>query len=408
MLCAAVGSRVIVSLIHLEFGLQWVPGLPGPTIWNDFTGLYVPDLKYLAAGFMLYRDIDTQSPPLFLYSSLPFYDLGGGNAAWIPIAMADAFTAPVIYQIVRRFSIEKVALIAGLGYAFSPLAIVNEGYMWMNPQPMTLFLLLSILLLKESRPVLAAVTVGVALLFNQEALFVLPIFLVFIIVKSRISLPRAGGAFLLTVFGVMSPFLVQAPKAVLNHLAFWLPFGGVGPSEPSLLPIAENPVAVTQISQTYPPPPCGSALVPNFYTGTVCGNGSNFYAYLQNAQLEKIDHVASFLVPFLIVLFAAALVTVRRSPNILEMACAFSCIGGLFVFSVLVHPVFGYYFVPVYALIFASTTNGRSLLVGLTAVTLSFFAPEGAFQFIIPVTCLFVITLIQESSLRDLQAKANI
>jgi len=392
----------------LEFGLQWVPGLPGPSIWGDFTSINVPDLKYLAAGFMLYRDIDTQSPPLFLYSLLPFYDLGGVNLAWVPVALSDAITAPVIYLMVRRFSTEKVALIAGLGYAFSPVAIVNEGYIWMNPQPMTLFLLLSILLLKEGRVVLSAGTVAVALLFNQEALFVLPIYLAFIAVKSRTSLPRAGGVFVLTIFGVLSPFLIQAPKAVLNHLAFWLPFGGVGPSEPGLLPVAENPVAVSHFSQTYIPPPCGSTLVPNLYTGSVCGNISNFYAYVQNVQLEKIDHVASFLVPFLIVLFAAALVTVRRSPNILEMACAFSCIGGLFVFSVFVHPVWGYYFVPVYALIFASMSNGRSLLVGLAAVTLSFFAPEGAFQFIIPATCLFVFILIQESTLRDFQATANI
>lgn len=407
MLCAAVGSRVIVSLVHLEFGLQWVPGLPGPTIWGDFTGLHVPDLKYLAAGFMLYRDIDTQSPPLFLYSLLPFYDLGGANLAWVPVALSDAITAPVIYLIVRRLSTEKVALMAGLGYALSPVAIVNEGYIWMNTQPMTLFLLLSILLLKEGRVVLSAGTVAVALLFNQEALFVLPIYLAFIAVKSRTSLPRAGGMFVLTIFGVLSPFLVRAPRAVVNHLAFWEPFGGVGPSEPGLLPADQNPVSVTHIAQTYIPPPCGSTLVPNLFTGTACGNVSNFQVYLQNVQLEKIDHVASFLVPFLIVLFAATLVTVRRSPNILEMACAFSFIGGLWVFSVSVHATWGYYFVPVYALIFASISNGRSLLVGLTAVTLGFFAPEGAFQFIIPVTCLFVLTMIQESSLRNFQANAN-
>ena len=48
----------------------------------------MPTLKYLAAGFMLYRDIDTQSPPLFLYSLLPFYDLGavtlpGYQSRWL-------------------------------------------------------------------------------------------------------------------------------------------------------------------------------------------------------------------------------------------------------------------------------------------------------------------------------------
>ncbi len=342
---------------------------------------------------MLYRDIDTQYPPLFLYSMLPFYDLARGSAAWIPIALADAFTAPVVYLLARRFSTEKVALMAGLAYAFSPVALVNEGYLWLSSQPMTLFLLLSVFLLRKGRPVVSAATLAVAILFNQEALFVLPAYLIFV-AKSQASLVRSGGSFVITLFGGLSPFLIQAPKAALNHLAFI----NLGSTEPSRLQTF-TPSNLVSIGQ-----PCQYTLVPRVYTGTVCGDVANFKAYAWFLQISRVDAMAAFIAPLLFVLFAAGLIAVRRSPNILEMACAYAMIGGLFVFQAMVHTSFAYYFVPVYALILASVTNRWSLIVGLAATTLGFFSGEGAFQFIIPMTCIFAFTLMQDGSLRPLAA----
>jgi hypothetical protein len=396
VLCAAIASRAIFSLIHLDVGVQWISWLPGPGTWSDYAEIYVPQLKLLASGYMLYRDIDTQYPPLFLYSMLSLYDLAGSKAAWIPIVLADASTAPIIYLIVRRFSTTKIALLAGLGYAFSPVALVNEGYLWLSSQPMTFFLMLSILLLNKGRPVWSAGTLAIAALFSQEALFVLPAYLPFVAAKFRNSLPKAGGLFALTFFGVLAPFLAQAPKAVLHHLPFWEPFN-IGPSEPSRLPTPPPSAAVVQT--------CANTLVPNANTATACGSIVNFQAYAQYTQIARIDAMAAFVAPFLFVLFAVGLVAVRRSPNILELVCAYSFIGGLFIFSALVHPVLAYYFVPVYALILASVTNGRSLLVGLAAVTLGFLAGEGPFQFIIPVACIFAFTLIQDSRSRTLASE---
>jgi len=393
VLCAAIASRVIVSLVHLDIGVQWVSGVPGTGIWNDFTEIYLHQVKYLSQGYMLYRDIDTQYPPLFLYSILPFYDLGGASAAWIPIALADALTAPLVYLIARRFSTEKVALVAGLAYAFSPVALVNEGYIWLSSQPMTLFLLISLFLLRGGRPLLSGGALAIAVLFNQEAIFVLPVYLVFI-AKSRASLFKSGGFFAFTLFGGLSPFLLQAPKAVLIHLAIWLPFN-IGPSEPGRLPVF-TPSSMVSIGQ-----PCEYTVVPHVYSGTICGEIANFKAYAWFLQISRLDAMAAFIAPILFVLFGAGLIAVRRSPRILEMASAYSIIGGLFIFSALVHTSFAYYFVPVYALILASVTTRRSLIVGLAATTLGFFAGEGPVQFIIPIACIFAFTLIQDGSLRS-------
>lgn len=373
----------------MEFGIQGISWLPGPSLWNDFDVLYLVQLKELAHGYLLYRDIDYNSPPLFLYSMLPFYDLGGGKAAMIPIILADALTAPVIYLIVRRVSSEKVALVAGLGYAFSPVALVNEGYLWLDSQPTTLFILLGILLLKKDRPVLSAGALALAALFNQDALLVLPVFVIYMI-KSRTSLLKPGGLFALTFLGGLSPFVALAPSATLGHLAFF-PID-LGPPEPSRLPPYTPPASVS-FAQS-----CHYTVVPHVYTGALCGDIVNLKAYVGFLQLIKIDAIAGFVAPLLFVLFAIALVAVRRSPNILEMACAYSITGGLFVFSAVVHTAFAYYFVPVYALILASVTSSRSLLVGLAATTLGFLAGEGPFQFIIPVTCIFALALLEDAN----------
>lgn len=373
----------------MQFGILWPSWLPGPSLWSDFT-VYLTQLKYLSEGFLPYRDFAYAYPPLFLYSMLPFYNLAGGYAASIPIVLADALTAPVVFLIVRKFSTERVALAAGMAYALSPVSLINEGYIWLSPQPMTLFLLLSVYLLQDRKPVLSSLALAIAVMFKQEAAFVVPAFLVFMVINYRASVAKAAGVFTVTVVGVLSPFLVEAPRALLNHTAYWLPFSP-GPSEPSRM-------AVTVTSQANPIiQTCANTAVPYLYTGSICGDIVNFQAWSQYLYISKIDSIAAFIAPLLFVVFGVGLIAVRRSPVILQMVSAYSCIGGFFLFATLVHGVLAYYFVPVYALILACSTDARSLGIGVIAAILSAIAPEGPFQFIIPTTALFVIAMIQDS-----------
>lgn len=355
-------------------------------------------LKYLSEGYLLYRDVQYNSPPLFLYSMLPFYNLGGTTAAIVPIVLADALTAPVIYLIVQKVSSEKVALLAGLAYAFAPVALVNEGYLWLTSQPMTLFILLSMLLLKKDRPALGAGALAIAALFNQEALFILPVVVIYMI-KSKISLFKPGGLFALTFLGGLSPFMILAPSATLGHLLFF-PVN-LGPPEPSRLHPG-TPSAVVSIPQ-----PCSYTVVPHVYSGTFCGDIANFKAYAWFLEVSRIDAMAAFIAPLLFLVFAGGLIAIRRSPNILEMACAYSIIGGLFVFSAVLHTSLGYYFVPVYALILASVTSRWSFIVGFGATVLGYLAGEGPFQFIVPIACIFVLALMQDVSLRSSPTSAE-
>jgi hypothetical protein len=80
--------------------------------------------------------------------------------------------------------------------------------------------------------------------------------------------------------------------------------------------------------------------------------------------------------------------------------CAYSCLGLLLAFSKLIEPALAYYFVPVYALVFASVRDARTLAVGGATAILSATIPEGPFQFILPLASLFLITIIQDVSWR--------
>jgi hypothetical protein len=80
--------------------------------------------------------------------------------------------------------------------------------------------------------------------------------------------------------------------------------------------------------------------------------------------------------------------------------CAYSCLGLLLAFSNLIEPALAYYFVPVYALIFASVTDARTLAVGGATAILSATIPEGPFQFILALASLFLITIFQDLSSR--------
>jgi len=116
--------------------------------------------------------------------------------------------------------------------------------------------------------------------------------------------------------------------------------------------------------------------------------------------LGTLNQIASFLAPLLLVLFAAAAFVIRRAPNFAQIISAYSLLGCLLAFANLIEPALAYYFIPVYALILASVTDKRTLAVGIGTAVLSGTAPEGPFQFILPLASLFLITILQDFSSR--------
>jgi len=116
--------------------------------------------------------------------------------------------------------------------------------------------------------------------------------------------------------------------------------------------------------------------------------------------LGEVNQIVSFLAPLLLTLFVAASLVIRRAPNFVQIAYVYSCLASLLVFSSVVEPYLAYYFVPVYALVFASVTDRRTLAVAVSAAILSAAIPEGPLQMVLPLASAFAITVLQDSSLR--------
>jgi hypothetical protein len=387
----AIGARVVVSLLQASYGVRGVPGLPLST-WNDFYVVYSQWLGYVHKGLFPYRDFYTYKyTPLFLYTLYPFFVAAGVKAAAVPIVVSDAATAVLVYLIANRFAGTKVAFAAGLVYAFAPFVLYYEGYLWLSSQPMTFFLILAVYLFKEERPVLSFASLAVAVMFKQQALFIMPAYLLLYFKEYRASLPKGIGIFLAIVVVVSLPFLIVAPKDYIGSLNYFSVY--LGPLEPPA------PTATSIVNNaTLAPNPLGACslqTIPGLYTGTLCGSIVNTKAFAASLVAGRLNQVAAFLEPLLLVLLAPALYVSRRAQNFFQMLCIFSLLASLVLFADFVEPSLGYYFVPVYALMFASVVDRLTLVGAAATALLSVTIPEGPFQVILPLGYLFFLIAVQ-------------
>jgi len=394
----AITARGLVSVVQVAYGVHGLPFLPLST-WDDFYQGYVTWLGYLQHGLLPYRDFYAYKyTPLFLYSLYPFFLAGGAQLAALPIVLSDAATAAVVYLIVNRLVPTKIAFAAGLVYAFSPFVLYYEDYLWLSSQPMTLFILLAVYLFAEKRPSLSFASLAVAVMFKQEALFVLPAYLA-IYARGYGRETLKGVVIFVAVLAVVSlPFLVAAPRAYLASINYYQVIS-FGPPEQSL-------PAAAAMTQTLTPSPnplggCGMTTLPSLFTGTLCGSIVNMQEFAQSLVLGRINQIGFFVAPFLLALSASAALMIRKAPSFLQTMCTYSYLGSAIVFAGLVEPYIGYYFVPVYAMILSSVTDLRTLAVGVGATVLSLTLLEGPFQVILPLASLFLITVLQLRALAD-------
>ncbi len=373
LLMIALVTRTAVSAIQVAYGAQRMPYLPLNN-WADYYLMYAHWLLFVHQGILPYRDFYSYKyPPLFLYTLYPFYWAGGIHAAAIPIVASDAVTALFVYLIARTSAGENVAFAAGLTYALSPFVLYEMDYLWLVSQPMALFVLMAVYFLKSERPLLSAASLATAVMFRQEALFILPPYLVYFVARYRSQVLRGVGLFAVICLGISLPFLIIAPVDYLYSINYF-PGGhfiNLGPLEPS----APGAAAIVNAANAAQP------------TG---GAGPAYAAYL-----GILDRMATLLDPLLLLLLVPAIYAARKSAHILELTGAFSFLAGLTAYSDAVGPAFAYYFVPVYALIFASISNARTAALGVATAILCLVVPEGPFQVIPPALCLIAITALQ-------------
>ena len=348
----AVVPRLYLWWARNYYGLNQTP--PGTlTPLDDFDLIYAKELGLLSGGYLPYRDILYHSPPFFLYLLYPFYVLGGPSAASLPIVLSDAVAPVLVYFIARRFASTKIAVVAGLSYAFSPVALYFEGYLWFNSQPTVLLALLSILLLQEAKSATSGVLFGVASMFKQDALFVLPALLLWPGFRRRVGSLR----WLVPLIGTMVvgslPFLILVPIPYLKEVAYGL----LGPYNP------------TQVLFNF--------------------------QYTPYTAERLLGSPISILVVVLALSLLPVVASTRRWNNSYLLAATYSSIVFLVAFTFTVHFVFRYYLLLPYALMTAASTRWRTVPVPILSMVLSIFLPEGDLQLILLSGALYAFISLQ-------------
>jgi len=396
----ALASRLVLWLVGSQSGVFRLT--PPGTLVNlgDFYFVYVKQLSYLAQGYIPYRDIPYSSTPLFIYALYPFYLLGGASAASIPIIVSDALSSVFVFLIARRIARERVAIAAGLAYALSPIALFFEGYLWLNSEPVLLFVLVGIYSLQLGKPSVSALALGLAVLFNQDALFVLPPVLVFYVAKRRAGDLRSLLLLVLTVAVGSLPFLLAFPIQYVKSVSYGL----LGSFSQTL---QLNPVSSLTGPAVYPANQvsCYFAvhLAKMIGTCTSFVDGRIVTSWTQG--LNPIGYLSVFsdllgplVIASLAVLLLPAVFVARKWQNFYLLASAYSSIVFLALFSFEVHPVYRYYLLIAYALLLCCSTNWRTISVPILSMILSVFTPEGNFQMILILGALLALIALQDSS----------
>lgn len=204
----ALAARVLFGLL-----------IGGTYDYDEFVILLLG--RDFSRGAVAYRDFMFFHPPGILVLMRLLQPLLG---SWWPAArlvsvLADTGTAALVWVIARVLFERRVALAAGLLYAFSPLALISSARVGQDPL-MTLFGIAGLALLIKSRSPWAAVgagvLVGIALWIKYPAAYFLPIYV--------FAAPRRSPLFVLagavTFFALMAPFHDQFPAMYDQTVTF--------------------------------------------------------------------------------------------------------------------------------------------------------------------------------------------
>jgi len=386
----ALGARLFLSAWHVEFGLSSFPALFSPNAWDDFNGVYVPWLHFVSKGMVPYWDFTSYIyTPLFLYMLYPFYYLGGSYAASIPIMLSDAATAPVVYLIAKRLASARISLAAGLMYALCPFALFYEGFLWFSSQPMTFFMLLTMYLLRCGRPTYSAVSMALAIMIKQEALFLLPVYLVWLATRFRGSAPR--GILVISIIAV----IVSLPFLIIDPVRYIISLDYLNPSTSPSVACVNEIINKTTVAVCGGVTSAVSGLTFTTTAGSTVAQAGGFpVAYV-------LDKIGLFLSPIIFVVALPAVIASRNAPNALELFSAYTLAGFLILFMLVTNIFFSYHYIPVYALLFAAAGGRRTLAVIVAAPAVALFLlPEGPMGPLVTVVAILIVLAAQEGPKR--------
>jgi 4-amino-4-deoxy-L-arabinose transferase-like glycosyltransferase len=198
--------------------------------YQDFRLAYVPLASNFISGKTPYQNFSYAYPPLFLYLLAPF--ASNSLPSWtlaLPFVVLDAASVVPVYLIARKLTGHREALIASITFAIAPINLWYNDFLWLNPPPMTFFILLATYAFLSERYTSSFACLAVATLFKQIALSLFPVFFTTLLIKSvRKEVIRDSLLYGAICFLGSLPYIVTIPRIYLSSLG--LP--GIAPEWP--------------------------------------------------------------------------------------------------------------------------------------------------------------------------------
>ncbi len=179
--------------------------------WSD----YLPTYLYVLWFFGVVHNLIPQFPQIYLMK--------------IPAVISDLAIGWIIYKLVREKRSAREALLAASFFIFSPFVIFNSSIWGQVDAVLSLILVGSVYFLVTNKEGPAFILLGLAFLFKPQALFFLPLYVLFISHNSRNSGRLISQEKSLLIPGIFNKLILFVGTIFLVGLPFFMndPFFGL-------------------------------------------------------------------------------------------------------------------------------------------------------------------------------------
>jgi dolichyl-phosphate-mannose-protein mannosyltransferase len=222
----------LVAAFLVRFALFSMPGYTNDTntyaYWFNTAAIHGPrvfyDVVFQEAGWIDYPPFNVYIFWLFgsIARTLSNFGIDAvGYAIKLPPNLFDMATAFIIFSFVRKRLSFNLALLAAALYVFNPAVIFNTAVWGQFDAIYTFFLVLSLVMVFESKPKLAVVAFMLGVLTKPQSIALAPLF--FFILWRKTDWKVFFTSILVgvaTVFAVILPFEWSNPVTFLSNLYF--------------------------------------------------------------------------------------------------------------------------------------------------------------------------------------------
>jgi len=151
----------------------------------------------------------------------------------LPLVSFDIASVILVFLISRRFTTYRKALTGSVAFAVAPINLWYNDFLWLNPPPMTFFILLAAYSFLSKKYEVSFTCLAIATLFKQIAFALFPIFITTMLSKSNRRDAIKNTLLYASIFFLVSlPYIITTPTNYLWSLGVpGVP--GFGPGWPS-------------------------------------------------------------------------------------------------------------------------------------------------------------------------------